>query len=62
MPQAKRTAGSAPRSADEHMASRRKQGLSVRETAAEFGKAKSTTHRRTGEMMRQGFVGQGSAR
>lgn len=54
-----RTAASAPRSADEHMAARKSQGLSHREVAGEFGKPKSTTHRR---IMRQGYSSDGSAR
>ena len=52
-------AGSSPRSADEHMAQRKAQGLSHREVGAEFGKSKSTAHRK---IMRQGFVSGGSAR
>jgi uncharacterized protein YdaT len=59
---AKRGAGSAPRSAEEHMVSRRQQGLSVRETAGEFKTPKTTAHRKTADMMRSGYIGQGSAR
>ncbi len=40
------------------MTQRKGQGLSHREVGAEFGKPKSTAHRR---IMRQGFVDQGSA-
>lgn len=57
-----RTAASAPRSADEHMAARKSQGLSHREVAGEFGKPKSTTHRKVTNMMRNGFTPEGSAR
>lgn len=52
-------AGSSPKSRDEHMAARKAQGLSHREIARDFGTSKSTAHRK---IMRQGFVGQGSAR
>lgn len=60
--QAKRTAASAPRSADEHMVARKSQGLSHREVAGEFGKSKSTSHRKVTNMMRNGFTPAGSAR
>lgn len=57
-----RTSASAPRSADEHMAQRKAQGLSHREVGAEFGKPKSTAHRKMANIMRTGYIGQGSAR
>lgn len=59
---AARTNGSAPRSADEHMAARKGQGLSHREVGAEFGKSKSTAHRKVSSMMQKGFTQEGSAR
>jgi DNA-binding transcriptional regulator YiaG len=60
--QAKRTAASSPRSADEHMAARKAQGLSHREVARDFGTSKSTAHRKVAKIMQNGYVGQGSAR
>jgi len=56
---ANKHAGASPKSEADHMASRKRQGLSYREVAGEFSKPKSTAHR---QILRQGFVKQGSAR
>jgi len=51
-----------PKSAGEQMAKRHGQGLTYREVAGEHGVSKSTAHRKArGDMMREGFVRQGSA-
>jgi uncharacterized protein YdaT len=60
--EAKRTNGSSPRSADEHMAARKTQGLSHRAVASEFGTSKSTAHRKVTKALGQGFTQEGSAR
>ena len=57
-----RTNGSSPRSAEEHMAKRKAQGLSHRAVAGEFGTSKSTAHRKVTKALGQGFTREGSAR
>lgn len=57
-----KSAASAPKSPDEHMAARRSQGLTHREVAGEFGTSKSTAHRKVTKMMQQGYTSTGSAR
>ena len=57
-----RTNGSSPRSAEEHMAQRKAQGLSHRAVAGEFGTSKSTAHRKVTKALGQGFTREGSAR
>lgn len=52
-----RHSGSSPKNQSEHMAKRRKQGLTYKQVAAEHKVSKSTAHRRVGgdQMLRQGY-------
>jgi len=56
-----RSSASSPGSQDDHMAARRKQGLTHREVASEFGKPVSTSHRKVTRALAKGYTEGGPA-